>query len=63
MNGISQQAKAAITHGLTPSFFVMDGHDLMMVLSEAISLPEFLRCRVRLLAERGLVSVPFSELG
>jgi hypothetical protein len=62
LNGISSQAKTAITQGMTPSFFVMDGHDPTMVLNEAISLPEFLRCRVRLLAEEGLVSVPFSEL-
>jgi hypothetical protein len=62
LNGISHQAKIAITQGMAPSFFVMDGHDLTMVLNEAISLPEFLRCRVRLLAEEGLVSVPFSEL-
>jgi hypothetical protein len=34
----------------------------MMVLSEAISLPELLRRRVRLLAEEGRVCVPFSEL-
>jgi hypothetical protein len=51
-----------VAQGMAPSFFVMDGHDLTMVLNEAISLPEFLRCRVRLLAEEGLVSVPFSEL-
>lgn len=62
LNGVSQQAKTAITQGMAPSFFVMDGHDLTMVLNEAITLPEFLRCRVRLLAEEGLVSVPFSEL-
>jgi hypothetical protein len=62
LNGISPQAKTAITQGMAPSFFVMDGHDLTMVLNEAITLPEFLRCRVRLLAEEGRVSVPFSEL-
>jgi len=62
LNGISAQARDAITRGKAPSFFVMDGHDLMMVLSEAISLPDFLRRRVRLLAEEGRVCVPFSEL-
>jgi hypothetical protein len=62
LNGISSQARDAITRGKAPSFFVMDGHDLMMILSEAISLPEFLRRRVRLLAEEGRVCVPFSEL-
>ncbi len=62
LNGVSDQARHAITQGKAPSFFVMDGHDLMMVLSEAITLPEFLRRRVRLLAEEGRVCVPFSEL-
>jgi hypothetical protein len=62
LNGISAQARQAITQGKAPSFFVMDGHDLMMVLSEAISVPDFLRRRVRLLAEEGRVCVPFSEL-
>jgi len=52
----------AITRGKAPSFFVMNGHDLMMILSEAISLTDFLRKRVRLLAEEGRVCVPFSEL-
>jgi hypothetical protein len=62
LNGISEPARHAITQGKAPSFFVMDGHDLMMVLSEVISLTEFLRRRVRLLAEEGRVCVPFSEL-
>jgi hypothetical protein len=62
LNGITDQARHAITQGKAPSFFVIDGHDLMMVLNEAISLTEFLRRRVRLLAEEGRVCVPFSEL-
>ena len=62
LNDISAPARDAITRGKAPSFFVMNGHDLMMVLSEAISLTDFLRKRVRLLAEEGLVCVPFSEL-
>jgi|SRR5579862_1801985 len=62
LNGISNEARHAITQGKAPSFFVMDGHDLMMVLNEAISLSEFLRRRVRLLAEEGRVCAPFSEL-
>jgi hypothetical protein len=41
----------------------MNGHDLMMILGEAMSLTEFLRKRVRLLGEEGGVCVPFSELG
>jgi hypothetical protein len=34
----------------------------MMILSEQIDLPEFLRQRQRLLAEEGLVTVPFGQL-
>jgi hypothetical protein len=62
LNDISAQARDAITRGKAASFFVMNGHDLMMILSEAMSLPDFLRKRVRLLAEEGRVCVPFSEL-
>ena len=40
----------------------MNGHDLMMILIEAMSLTDFLQKRVRLLAEEGRVCVPFWEL-
>jgi hypothetical protein len=62
LNDVSTQARYAITQGKAPSFFVMNGYDLMMILSEAISLTEFLRKRVRLLAEEGRMFAPFSEL-
>jgi len=62
LNDVSAPARDAITRGKAPSFFIMNGHDLMMILSEAISLTEFLRKRVRLLAEKGYVCVPFSEV-
>lgn len=62
LNDISPAARDAITRGKAPSFFVMNGHDLLMVLSEKINLTDFLRMRVRLLAEEGRVCVPFSEL-
>ena len=62
LNDISGVARDAITRGKAPSFFVMNGHDLMMILSDIISLTDFLRKRVRLLAEEGRVCVPFSEL-
>lgn len=62
LNDITTPARDAITRGKAPSFFVMNGHDLVMVLSEAISLIDFLRKRVRLLAEEGRLCVPFSEL-
>jgi hypothetical protein len=62
LNGVSAQARDAITRGKAPSFFVVDGYDLMMILGEAISFTYFLRQRVRLLAEEGRVCVPFSDL-
>ena len=62
LNDITTPARDAITRGKAPSFFVVNGHDLMMILNEAISLTDFLRRRVRLLAEEGCVCVPFSEL-
>jgi hypothetical protein len=62
LNDVSEQARQAITRGKPPCFFVMNGHDLMMILSEAMNLQEFLRKRVRLLAEEGRMCVPFSAL-
>src|SRR6185312_13765504 len=62
LNDITTQARDAITRGKPPSFFVMNGYDLMMILSEAVSLTEFLRKRIRLLAEEGRVCFPFSEM-
>lgn len=62
LNDVSEPARVAITRGKAPSFFVMNGHDLTMILSEGISLTDFLRKRVRLLAEEGSVCVPFAEL-
>jgi hypothetical protein len=62
LNDISVCARDAITRGKAPSFFVINGHDLLMILSERISLTDFLQKRVRLLAEEGCVCVPFSGL-
>ncbi len=62
LNDISLPARDAITRGKSPLFFVVNGHDLMMILSEAMTLTDFLRKRFRLLAEEGRVCVPFSEL-
>jgi hypothetical protein len=45
-----------------PTFFVIDGHELTMILSDDIGLKEFLRQRQRLLAEEGLVVVPYCDL-
>lgn len=62
LNGISDSARDAITRGKQPTFFVVDGYDLAMVLAEQTALSEFLRQRRRLLAEEGKVVVPFPQL-
>lgn len=62
LNGISEQAEDAITRGKAPSFIVMVGWDLIMILNERMTLPDFLRKRIRLLAEQGRVRVSFEEL-
>jgi hypothetical protein len=62
LNDVSKEARDAITRGKAPSFFVMNGHDLMMVLSGVMTLTDYLRARRRLLGEEGRVCVPFSEV-
>ncbi len=62
LNDVTVEARDAITRGKAPSFFVMNGHDLMMILSEAISLTDFLKKRIRLLGEEGRVCIPYPEL-
>jgi hypothetical protein len=62
LNGISEPALGAITAGKQPTFFLINGHDMMMILEDNLSLPEFLRQRQRLLAEEGRVVVPYNEL-
>lgn len=53
ISGYSEQAKKAIVKGKIPVFFCLDGFDLCMILSEDISLQNFLRIRLRLLTEEG----------
>lgn len=62
LNGITAEAKQAITCGKQPTFFVVDGYDLNMILSDEVKLEQFLRQRRRLLAEEGAVVVPFPQL-
>ena len=62
INGLSQDAAEAITQGKQPSFFVMNGHDITMLLEDNMSLTDFLRKRQRLLAEEGRVVLLYSEL-
>jgi hypothetical protein len=62
LNDVSAPAREAIIRGKSPSFFVMNGHDLSIIFSGAITLPDYLRRRVRLLAEEGRMFVAISEL-
>lgn len=62
LNGITDEANDALTRGKHPTFFVVNGYDLSMVLSEAVSLVDFLRQRRRLLAEEGLVVSPYQHV-
>ncbi|MBM4323384.1 MAG: hypothetical protein FJ115_07485 [Deltaproteobacteria bacterium] len=62
INGISKEASVAITQGKQPSFFIMDGYDVTMLLEDNMELTYYLRQRQRLLAEEGRVLVPFTEL-
>jgi hypothetical protein len=62
LNGITSDAQKAIVTGKQATFFIVDGYDLTMVLSDEVGLSEFLRQRRRLLAEEGAVVVPFPKL-
>lgn len=62
LNGVSLPARDAITRGKQANFFVVQGHDLMMVFRNAITLPEFLRRRQRLLSEEGAVVAEFNRI-
>ena len=62
LNGISDGARQAIVHGKQPTFFIIDGYDLTMVLAGQVTLAAFLRQRRRVLAEEGEVIVPFPQL-
>lgn len=62
LNGVTDDAKEAITRGRKPCLFVVDGNDLARVLSGAITLRSFLERRRRLLLEEGAVVAPFDRV-
>jgi hypothetical protein len=62
LSGISEPAREAIVRGKQPTFFVVNGHDLAMILGDQVGLKQFLRQRRRILAEEGHVCVPYLEL-
>jgi restriction endonuclease Mrr len=55
LSGISEDARAAITRGKQPNFFIVDGHDVSLVLEGRLDLVELLRAKLRHLADRGEV--------
>jgi hypothetical protein len=63
INGVAADAAKAITFGKQPTFFIMDGNDISMLLAGRVGLKDFLRFRRRLLAEEGAIVVPFDRMG
>ncbi len=57
VNGITEDAKDAITRGQAANFFVVDGYDLTLVMEGQVDLPDLLRWKLRRLAEEGHVFV------
>lgn len=62
MNGITAEAERAIVAGKQPNFFIINGHDLMMILQGAMPLDQFLRGRQRLLAEEAAMVATFDRI-
>lgn len=62
LNGFSGGALKAITHGKQPTFFLMDGYDLTIVLEGRMSLVDLLRAKLRKLTEEGDVHVSARKL-
>jgi hypothetical protein len=55
LNGITNEAEQAITKGKQPNFFTVDGYDLSVVLQGHIGLDDLFRCKLRKLAEEGII--------
>ncbi|MBF0308898.1 MAG: restriction endonuclease [Magnetococcales bacterium] len=62
LNGFSDLALQAITRGKQPTFFLMEGYDLTMVLEGQCRLDDLLRAKVRLLSEEGKVFASVREI-
>ncbi len=62
LNGCTAEAYVAITKGKQPTFFILDGYDLSVVLQGFIELPKLLRRKLRKLSEEGLVFVSATTL-
>ncbi len=55
LNGITNEAEAAITKGKQPNFFTVDGYDLSVVVQGHIGLADLFRRKLRKLAEEGVI--------
>ncbi len=53
INGFTEQGLEAIKIGKQPTFFLMDGYDITVVLEGKVRFGELLRLKVRRLAEEG----------
>ncbi|MEO5348032.1 MAG: restriction endonuclease [Magnetococcus sp. YQC-3] len=62
LNGFSEQALQSIVQGKQPSFLLMDGHDIVLVLEGHCRLDELLRAKIRCLSEKGKVFVSAREI-
>ena len=62
LNGFTRDALEAITKGKQPTFFLLDGYDLVTVLEGQIDLPTLLRFKLRELAEEGSVLASAKDL-
>lgn len=62
LSGFSPDAISAITRGKQPTFFMLDGYDLSVVLEGHMDLASLLRSKVRRLAERGDIFVSAKDL-
>ena len=62
INGVTSDGLEALTRGKSPRIVVIDGNDLYNILKGEMPLDDFLRLRVRLLAQEGAVKVNFERV-
>ena len=62
INNFTSGAKESIVRGKQPTFFLVDGYDLSLVLRGHVPLPEMLRFKLRKLTEEGQVFVSAQQL-
>lgn len=62
LNAFSNQALQSIVQGKQPTFLLMDGYDLTVVLEGQCRLDDLLRAKVRYLSEEGKVFVSAREI-